>query len=271
MKKSSIAAALVMLVGAISAQGYYTNIVIDGAFDDWDGVPIVATDPAGDDGGGPDLATLQIANDESNVYLRIVYHASVNPNAGPSVFLAVDNDVDTGSGFDVFGLGLVGSEAGWQNDFPFQQTNGNFNSGAISNGSAAIAPYFTLTTNQEYSISRSAIFESDGSPVFPSDTFRILVYTDFTPANEVMGPVTYTFSPRVEAAVFDQIGLTNVVALRVTNSNPLATYRLEAGPAPAPTNWVYTGYQADGNGGALLLYDPTGFSTTKVYRVLAVY
>ncbi len=269
--KKCLSVALVLLLGATAAPAFYTNIVIDGAFDDWSGVPVAATDPSGDDGGGPDLATLQLANDESNLYLRITYHAAVNPNAGPSVFLALDNDVNAGTGFDIFGLGAVGSEAGWQNDFPFQQDNGNFNSGSISGGAAAIAPYFTTTTSQEYRISRAATFDVDSSPVFPSLTFRLLVYTDFTPASETMGPATYTLSPRVEPAAFDQIALTNVVAMRVSSSNPSATYRLESGPAPAPTNWIYTGYQAQGNGGALFLYDPAGFATTKVYRVIATY
>ena len=37
---------------------------------------------AGDNGGGPDLATVQLANDLSNLYLRITYHSVTNPNAG---------------------------------------------------------------------------------------------------------------------------------------------------------------------------------------------
>ncbi|HHW77022.1 MAG TPA: cell wall anchor protein [Xanthomonadaceae bacterium] len=269
--KKCLAVALILLLGPAAAKAFYTNIVVDGAFDDWGGVPVAATDPSGDDGGGPDLATLQCANDESNLYLRITYHADVNPNAGPSVFLALDNDVNTGTGFDVFGLGLIGSEAGWQNDFPFQQTNGVFNSGSISGGGAAIAPYFTTTTNQEYRIPLSALFVSDSSPVFPNDTFRLLVYTDFTLANETIGPVVYTLSRRVEEPAFTQMVLTNVVAMRVESSNTNANYRLESAPVPSPTNWTFTGYQALGNGGTLLLYDPAGFSTTKVYRVLAIY
>lgn len=264
-----VAAALLGSAAVCSA--FYTNIVVDGQFDDWSAVPAAATDASGDNDTGPDLATLQIANDESNVYLRVTYHTAVNPNAGPSVMLALDSDLSLGTGFDIFGLLVVGSEAGWQNDFPFQQTNGNFNSGSISGGAAVIAPFFAVTTNQEYAISLSATYDSDGSPLFPGSTFRLMVYTDPTTANELIGPVLYTLSPRVEAAAFNAIVITNVFVLRITNSNPIATYKLESGPAPSPTNWTYAGYQAEGNGGDIYLYDPSGPATTRVYRVIAEY
>ena len=107
--------------------GTYANISIDGNFSDWQGVPVVATAPAGTSGTNLDLASLSIANDESNIYLLVTYNAPVNPNAGPSVFLAFDTDNHPATGFNVYSLGLVGSEAAWQNDFPFAQSNGVFN------------------------------------------------------------------------------------------------------------------------------------------------
>lgn len=267
-----MAAALAAMVVAVeSAEAYFASIVIDGAFDDWTNVPVAVTDSAGDDGGGPDLASLQIANDESNLYLRVVYHAAVNPNGSPGVYLALDNDVAAGTGFDVFGFGLLGSEAGWQNDFPFQQTNGTFNSGTITGGGASIAPYFASTTNQEYAIPLAAVFADGSGPVFPSATNRILVYTDFTPASETMGPVVFTLTPNAAETAFASITLTNVIAFRVTNSLPAVTYRLESAPAPSSTNWVSTGFEAAGNNDTLYLYDAAGHSTTKIYRVIAVY
>ncbi len=252
------------------ASAFYANIVIDGDFSDWDNVPVAITDDPGDNGNGPDLASLQIANDESNLYLRIVYHSSVNPNqAGqPVTHLAVDNDSDVNTGFDVFSLGLIGSEAGWQNDFPFQQAPGVFNSGSISGGAAAIAPYNTATTSQEYAIPLDATF-SAGGDVFPNDTFRLLVYTDPSTTNDIMGPVSYKLSHKIDPAEFAQVFLTNVMAFRVTNSVPQITYSLESAGTPGPTNWVPTGFRTSGNGADLLLFDPTGFSTTKIYRVMA--
>lgn len=265
------AALAVLLATAASSRAYYKQIVVDGSFGDWADVPIAATDTFGDHDTGPDLAMLQIANDETNVYLHITYHAAINPNAGPSVFLAVDSDQNTGTGFDVFSLGLIGSEAGWQNDFPFQQSAGNFNSGTISAGGAAIAPYNTETIEQEYAIPRTAIIDDGSTPVFGGEGFSLLVYTDPTGANETMGPASYTFSTHVEPAEFSQITLTNVRAFLVTNSLPAVTYRLESNESLPSTNWVYTGYQASGNGTNLYLYDSTGFSTGKSYRIISLY
>ena len=271
MKRSITFALMLASMGASVAQAYYTNIVVDGAYTDWAAVPVVAMDSSGDHGSGPDLAMLQVANDETNLYLHVQYHVAVNPNASPSVMVALDNDGNTGTGFDVFGLGLIGSEAGWQNDFPFAQTNGVFNSGTVSGGAASIAPYFAVTSEQEYAIRLDALFDSNGSPVFPNASFNLLVYTDPTAANETMGPVAYTLSNRVEEPAFLSVTITNVVAFRVGNSSPLAEYRLESGAAPAPATWTNTGFRAVGNGGDLLLYDPMGFATSKVYRVYAEY
>jgi len=271
MRLSAVGITLALWAGMnMHASAYYTNIVVDGGFGDWADVPIVSTDVSGDNDVGPDLATLQIANDETNLYLRVTYHTSVNPNAGPSVLVALDNDVDLGTGFDVFGLGVVGSDAGWQNDFPFQQASGIFNSGSISGGGAAIAPYNTATTEQEYAIPLSAVFDAGGGLVFPGDTFRIMIYTDPTAASETMTPVTYTLSLRVEPAAFETISRNDVVSFLVTNAQAGIMYRLEYGDSPATTNWIYTGYQAEGLGGDLYLFDATGFATAKVYRVLSI-
>lgn len=254
---------------ALPAWAVFNNIVIDGDASDWASVPIVVNDPAGDDGGGPDLATVQVANDLSNLFLRITYHSVTNPNVGPvSTFLAVDNDNNLATGFDVFSAGAIGSEAGWQNDFPFAQSNGVFNSGTINGGGAAIAPFFTDTTQQEYRISRTATFAADGTLVFPQETIALQFYTDPTAANETAGPVVYTFAPMIEEVAFNEVVVTNAIALAITNSQANANYELQFSTNMVAGEWLPTGFDADGNGAALLLYDPTGFSTSKTYRIL---
>ena len=263
-------AAAGVAMAAMESQAFYTNIVIDGVYTDWAGIPVVATDISGDNDSGPDLASLQMANDDTYLYLHVTYHAAINPNAGPSVFLGLDADDNSGTGFDVFGLGY-GSEAGWQNDFPFQQANGNFNSGSISGGGAAIAPFNTITTEQEYAIPLAAVYDAGGGLVFAQDTFKLLVYTDPTAASEAMGPVTYTLSSQVEASAFSSITLGSVVSFVVSNSQPIVSYRLEYNEVLVSTNWVFTGYQAFGNGTNLYLYDATGHTPGKTYRVLGLY
>jgi PEP-CTERM motif len=197
-----------------ASAGTYANITIDGSFSDWGSVPVAYTDASGD-GSPTDLATIQIANDANNLYLRLTYYTAVNPQAGSGIFLAIDNDNNTATGFDVFGLGLVGAEAGWQNDFPFAQSNGVFNTGGGLTGAAAlISPYNTVTTEQEYSISRSATFTATGTPVFPGDTFTLLEYTVDGTA-DVAGPVQYTFATVPEPGTLTLVGfgLLTVVGL----------------------------------------------------------
>ena len=61
--------------------------MIDGTFCDWANVPTIYTDASGD-GSPTDLATIQLANDESNLYVRLTYYTAVNPQSGSGVFLA---------------------------------------------------------------------------------------------------------------------------------------------------------------------------------------
>ncbi len=185
--------------------GTFAHITIDGSFSDWEGVPVLATAPTGTSGTNLDLASVSIANDESNIYLLVTYNTPVNPNAGPSVFLAFDTDNHPATGFDVLGLGLMGSEVGWQNDFPFAQSNGVFNSGTISNGAALIAPFFSVTTTQEYAISRFALYTASGQPVFPGATVTLMVYANPTPNTDVLGPVQYTFATNTPAGTYAHI------------------------------------------------------------------
>ena len=213
MKITKIGQVFIMLLAVVGfalkgSAGTYANITIDGNFSDWAGVPVLATSPAGTSGTTLDLASLSMANDSSNLYLLITYYAPVNPNAGPSVYLALDNDNNAATGFNVYGLGLVGSEAGWQNDFPFAQSNGVFNTGGgITGGNAAISPYYSETMTQEYAISLSATFTATGLPVFPTNTFTMLVYADPTPNLDLLGPVQYTLATVPEPGTAALVGL----------------------------------------------------------------
>lgn len=185
--------------------GTYASIGIDGNFSDWTNVPITLTDPTGD-GNPTDFGNIQLANDDNYLYLHVTYNTPVNPQAGAGVFLAFDTDSNTATGFNVYGLGTVGSELGYQNDFPFRQASGNFNTGdTVNNGGALIAPYAATTTDQEYAILRSATFGSDNSPIFPNTSFSLMLYTNGNPAEDVTTAIPYTF------AIFDPLPNWNVI------------------------------------------------------------
>ena len=204
------------VLAANTFAGTYANITIDGNTADWASVPVAYSD-ATVDAAPIDLATIQLANDNNYLYIRLTYGTAVNPNGGSGVFLAVDNDNNPATGFDVYGLGLVGAEAGWQNDFPFEQATGVFNTGGgITGGAGAISPYFTTTTEQEYAISRSATFTASSLPVFPGNSFTLLAYTVDGTA-DVAGPVQYTFASVPEPTSLTLVGLGLLMTVRLVH------------------------------------------------------
>jgi hypothetical protein len=172
--------ALALIAGPARA-GTFANISIDDVYTDWAGVPELIIDPD-DTTTGPDIATVQIANDNTNLYIRLHYHSA---DSFPT-YLAIDNDSNAATGFNIFGLGIVGSEAGYADDFDFDQRAG-FNIGTLKDpvrttepesGSATISS-FTESTDREMAIRLDTTFDPFVGPgdVFPTDTFRLLFYS----------------------------------------------------------------------------------------------
>jgi hypothetical protein len=192
-------AALAMFAGAARA-GTFASISIDDVYTDWAGVPELIIDPD-DTTTGPDIATVQIANDNTYLYIRLQYHSA---DSFPT-YLAIDNDSNTATGFNIFGLGIVGSEAGYADDFDFDQRAG-FNIGTLKDpvrptepesGSASLSP-FAESTNREMAIRLDTTFDPFVGPgdVFPTDTFRLLFYSldaAFGQA-DITVPVQYTLA-----------------------------------------------------------------------------
>ncbi|MCC6492273.1 MAG: hypothetical protein IT424_04560 [Pirellulales bacterium] len=170
------AAAAVVLAAAVANAGTFRTITIDGDFSDWAAVPVLNAD-AGDNFSGPDIGDTQIANDSNYLYIRNTFPNSL----AAGTFISVDVDENTATGFDIFSQGLIGAEAGWQNDFGFAQDTGVFNSGPLSGdffggGHALIAP-FGNADSRELAISL-ANMRTGGAATFPDNTIRLLVWTD---------------------------------------------------------------------------------------------
>ena len=78
-------------------------------------------------------------------------------------------------------MGILGSEAGWQNDFGFSQATGLFNSGPLAGpffgaGHALLAPFGNFAT-RELAISLANL-NNGGLSTFPDNTIRLLIWTD---------------------------------------------------------------------------------------------
>lgn len=170
---SALAACLVLASGSLQA-GHYANITIDDAYADWTGVPVVDSD-AGDNSGGPDIGDTQIANNGQYLFIRNTFPN----NLQLSTYIAIDVDQDATTGYDVFGLGIFGSEAGWQNDFGFSQGPG-FNTGPLTGdffggGHALLAPFGNFGS-RELAISLANL--NVAGATFPDNTIRLMIYTD---------------------------------------------------------------------------------------------
>ena len=149
-------------------------------FADWaaSGVPVVDMDPA-DNPGFVDLADFQVANDDEYLYMHMTMHSA--PASLGNLYLAFDTDQNTATGFNVFGVGLIGSEFAYQTDFPFQQATGVFNTSATITGEIAlIFPFWTeagapFGNEAEWRIPLDVM--ANGSPAFPNNSFDIMVYS----------------------------------------------------------------------------------------------
>ena len=169
-------------------------------FDDWDasGIPVTDMD-ALDNPGFIDIANIQVANDDDFLYIRATFHSNISAN---NLFLAFDTDQNASTGFDILQAGLIGSEFGYQNDFPFHQAAGVFNTGItltggpLGNGGALIFPFYNQDGPQkEWAVPRDAVitFPAPGVPAFPNNSFDFMVYTD-RGLGDVSQVISYTFA-----------------------------------------------------------------------------
>lgn len=212
-----------LLVARPTLAGTYANIAIDDAYADWTGIPIAITDPAGDAVNAPDIATVQIANDNTYLYIHLHY----NTPQSFQTYLAIDNDSNPATGFNVAGLGIVGSEAGYANDFDFDQRAG-FNIGTLKDpvnatepaSGAAILSSFVDSADREMAIRLDTTFDPFVGPgaVFPTNTFTLMFYSldgSFA-TQDTTSAVKYTLGtvPEPTALMLVTFGITISVASR---------------------------------------------------------
>jgi hypothetical protein len=194
-----------------ASAGTYLTPTLDGSGSEWASVPIAINDAV--DGVPIDVATVQIANDDNYIYFHVTFQVAVNPQSGSGLFLAIDNDNNTATGYDIFGLGAIGSDFGLQNDFPFEQATGVFNTGGgVTGGNGLIALYNTTVTEQEIAVSRAATFTASGNPVFPNNTIGVAFYS-VDGAGDFAGTATYTFATVPEPSTLALAGIGLLMAV----------------------------------------------------------
>ncbi|HEX2474205.1 MAG TPA: hypothetical protein VHK01_05645 [Lacipirellulaceae bacterium] len=180
------------------------------AFLDWARVPLALTDPADNPSALNliDIKDVKIANDNELLYI----YASGHRMRTNGLFLAFDTDQNVATGFDIFGLQLVGSELGYVNDFVFdQRAPGVFNNNKpdpggscctggpldINNGGAALYPGWDVEFEQrEWGVPLDALWSVNEpfGPTFPNSTFNFILWTD-QGLTDVTDVITYTLAP----------------------------------------------------------------------------
>ena len=85
-------------------------VTIDGLFDDWESIPVVYADPAGD-GTDEDFIMLKIANDNDFMFFSIEFHDGEQMMQNwNDIHLYLDTDAEVNTGLPVHG---IGAELDW--------------------------------------------------------------------------------------------------------------------------------------------------------------
>jgi hypothetical protein len=263
LKSVACVTAAVWMYAAIASAGTYKNITIDGDFGDWTGVPLLHTSPTNNNPNVVDYQDIYAANDENYLYIRFTLHTAANPFTFlQNIFVDADNDGLTGFGAG----GYIGSELLIQEGTGYQEKNGIFNAGTVTNLSWAAAPSGS-GTNFEARISRAARNTSDGLLVFTNDTIAFVLEAEisFNPtewAPALVGGITYAFEAPPAPLT------TNLTLRALTDS-----WQVNDAGADLGTAWLDSSYDDTGAGWsagqAMFGYTPSPGAYPPINKALA--
>jgi len=183
---------------AANGSGQFTrDITIDGSFDDWTGLaPIYTSAAASGNTNAADYEAIYVYNDANYYYFRVTLWGDIEASAGEfpafaELYLDTDTNINTG-----YEPGVIGSEVLMQSGFFYDERGGSFGGPAIDGVNWLCLPA-TPGTNFEFQISRSAVFDSDQTPVFTVNQINFVFQgwnTGYTPENQAppSGVLSYT-------------------------------------------------------------------------------
>jgi hypothetical protein len=236
---TALAVGLLSLAGSASVYAQtsvpstYKHIAVDGSFDDWTGVPLALTAPAGPDN-AIQYENVYVANDQDNLYIRFTTYsprADAFANSFDNIFIDADNN--TATGYPVAG---IGSEMLIQWGAGYQEKNGSFNDGVGINNLGWAFAGSGDSTDFELAISRGATYASDNTLVFANDTIAILLEGDDTNYASVefvvSGGLVYTFASAPEPLS------TNLPLVTLTSTS----WQVNGSGTDLGTNWLDPSY-----------------------------
>jgi hypothetical protein len=176
MSPRTLGLALLLLLTCLAvplARADQAAIVLDGAFEDWNGIAPVYTDATGDGGGsGIDFGRLWLAEDNEYFYIRVELGTDVLLSEANPLILDLDTDNNSSTGYAVGG---IGADLEWV----FGDRRGTYRYGAgvysvrwMETGFIALP---SVSSNEfEMAFRRDAL--PDGvHPLFLGPTLRILI------------------------------------------------------------------------------------------------
>ena len=169
--------------------GQALPIAIDGRFDDWQDAQANYTDTSGD-GNLIDLLDFSVSNDENFLFIRFSTEDEFLLNDNNQLFLEIDTDNDSYTGFYVNG---IGAELGWSFGGRFGYFNLWENRNTIGFADIMYRSLPTVTA-KEYEIAIGRDVKPDGiHPLFTSETIKIC-FKDFDVNGDLMPDVGEVFS-----------------------------------------------------------------------------
>jgi hypothetical protein len=188
--------------GTTGAIGTYRSITIDGTFSDWAGVPwayqgSVDTNPV-------NFADVQFANDSNYLYGHVILFSPYAIFSDYYTHLFIDTDDNSQTGYLVNGA-LFGSEMMIESGFGYDQRNGSFNAGSVSDLGWAIAPS-SSSAEFEFRVSLASLYP-DSTKVFGTNAMRLLMQDDRGPETAVETGIPYILAgPQAGPLSIAQIG-----------------------------------------------------------------
>jgi hypothetical protein len=180
----------ITVVAGTNVLSTYKKITVDGSFSDWAGVPWAYQGTP--DGNPVNYLQVQFANDTNYLYGHVVLASPYALFSDYYSHLFFDTDLNTVTGYPVTGA-LFGSEMMIESGSGYDQRNGSFNAGAVSNLGWAVAPTAS-TTEFEFQVSLAARYP-DNSKVFGGNTLRVLLQDNRGPETAVETGIEYQIAP----------------------------------------------------------------------------
>lgn len=240
-----LATLCLVLLSTAGAFATLAPIQLDGDFADWDAVPVLATDPAGDGGAsGIDFRQVWVANDQDYFYIRFDLTGEVQPDEGQQLRLYLDTDLSSSSGtyFNGIGAELVW-EFGWR-EGTFRPASTSYD---LNHADVGLMMGPTVSNDQfEVALRRDAV-PAGGQALFQGGTLRFILRDaisggDVFPAT---GSISYTFSEGSVATPSIGLGKNDPAHIRLATYNIEGDGLFDGGPREAALERLFKAVDAD--------------------------